>query len=144
MTKIIAWFKAWYLGALKSFGYPLIAFLMAIESSIVPVPSELVIPPAAHWAHTNQVPLGIVGIVIAGTLGSWLGATAMYWVSRWAGRPLVMRYGRYVMISEAKVAVGGRTGAPHGPDGPFFFVAFSCARRLSRLFVRESSAECYT
>src|SRR5436190_14854411 len=93
-----------YLGSLDSGGYPLIALLMAIESSVVPLPSELIIPPAAHLAHTGQIPLSLTGIILAGTFGSWLGATAMYWVARLAGRPLVVRYGRYVMISEAKVA----------------------------------------
>src|SRR3954466_15776386 len=65
----------WYLGALAKGGYPLIVLLMGIESSIVPLPSELIIPPAAHLSHTGQIPISLVGIVIAGTLGSWLGAT---------------------------------------------------------------------
>jgi membrane protein DedA with SNARE-associated domain len=130
MAKIIAWFKSWYLGALQKFGYALIAALMAIESSVVPVPSELVIPPAAHWAKTNQVPLGIVGIVIAGTIGSWLGATAMYWVSRWAGRPLIMRYGRYVMISEDKVAGAERWAAHYGSMGIFISRLLPVVRHL--------------
>jgi membrane protein DedA with SNARE-associated domain len=127
---LIAWFKAWYLGGLKGFGYPLIVFLMAIESSVVPVPSELVIPPAAHWAHTHQVPLGIPGIVIAGAFGSWLGATAMYWVARLAGRPLVMRYGRYAMISEAKVAGAERWAAHYGSMGIFISRLLPVVRHL--------------
>src|SRR5579859_3179008 len=65
----------WYLAKLGTGGYPLIVLLMTIESSIVPLPSELIIPPAAHLAYTHQARLGIVGIVLAGTLGSWLGAT---------------------------------------------------------------------
>src|SRR5438132_8645862 len=92
----------WYLSALDRYGYPLIALLMAIESSILPLPSELVIPPAAHLAHTKGN-LSMAGIVLAGTIGSWLGATAMYWASRLAGRPLVLRYGRYVLITREKV-----------------------------------------
>ena len=80
----------WYLSALQTGGYPLIALLMAIESSIVPLPSELIIPPAAHMAYvTGQ--FSMVGIVLAGTVGSWVGAAAMYWASRIAGRPLVWR-----------------------------------------------------
>src|SRR5579859_5737207 len=93
----------WYLAKLSTGGYPLIALLMAIESSIVPLPSELIIPPAAHLAYTHQSRLGVVGIVLAGTIGSWAGATLMYWASRLAGRPLVLRYGRYLLISPAKV-----------------------------------------
>jgi len=93
----------WYLGALATGGYPLIALLMAIESSIVPLPSEVVIPPAAHLAKTGQIPLSLAGIVVAGTIGSWLGATVMYWAARLGGRPLVMRYGRYIFITPEKV-----------------------------------------
>ena len=62
--------------------------MMAIESSVFPLPSEIVIPPAAYWAHTNQIPLSLTGLIIAGTIGSWLGATAMYWAAR-LGRPAI-------------------------------------------------------
>ena len=127
---LIAWFKTWYLGALKTFGYPLVGFLMAIESSVVPVPSELVIPPAAHWAHTNQVSLSVWGIVLAGALGSWLGATAMYWFSRLAGRPLVIRYGRYVLISPEKVAGAERWAAHYGSMGIFISRLLPVVRHL--------------
>ena len=68
-TKLIDW----YLNSLDTGGYPLIALLMAIESSILPLPSELVIPPAAHLAHTKDN-LSMTGIVIAGTIGSLIGA----------------------------------------------------------------------
>src|SRR6266436_2607754 len=98
-------FKAvidWYLGALQTGGYPLIALLMAMESSIIPLPSEVVIPPAAYLASTNQAHLNIAGIVLAGTVGSWLGATVMYWAARLAGRPLLVRYGKYVRITAEK------------------------------------------
>src|SRR6266850_6358649 len=92
----------WYLGSLESGGYPLIVLLMAVESSILPLPSELVIPPAAHLAHT-QGRFSMIGIVIAGSIGSWLGATVMYWISRLAGRPFVLHYGKYFLISPEKV-----------------------------------------
>lgn len=108
----------WYMKALDTGGYPLIALLMAIESSVVPLPSEVVIPPAAHLAH-SQGKFSMVGIVIAGTLGSWLGATLMYWVSRLAGRPLVMRFGKYVFISPQKVAGAERWAARFGAFGVF-------------------------
>lgn len=108
----------WYLRSLESGGYPLIVLLMAIESSIVPLPSELVIPPAAHLAYT-QGHMSLAGIVIAGALGSWIGATAMYWVSRWAGRPLVLRYGKYVFIPAAKVEQAERWASRFGSFGIF-------------------------
>ena len=78
MHHLIQSLNDWYLHALQSGGYLLVAFMMALESSLFPLPSEIVIPPAAHLAHTGQIPLSPWGIVLAGTLGSWMGATAMY------------------------------------------------------------------
>jgi membrane protein DedA with SNARE-associated domain len=126
-------FKAligWYLGALKTGGYPLIALLMAIESSILPLPSEVVIPPAAHLAHTGQIPLGLAGIVLAGTFGSWLGATMMYWAARLGGRPLVLRYGRYVLAPPEKVAGAERWAAHYGSLGIFISRLLPVVRHL--------------
>ena len=120
----------WYMGALGTGGYPLIGLLMAVESSIVPLPSEVVIPPAAHLAHTGQIPLSLAGIVIAGTIGYWTGATAMYWAARFAGRPLVMRYGRYVFISAEKVEGAERWAAHYGSMGIFISRLLPVVRHL--------------
>lgn len=118
----------WYLSALENGGYPLIALLMAVESSVVPLPSELVVPPAAHLAAQKGITFfgfhltGLAaqaGIVIAGAIGSWVGATAMYWVSRWAGRPLVMRFGKYLFIPAHKVEGAERWAANYGAFGIF-------------------------
>ena len=95
-------FLAWYANALDEGGYWLVGLLMAMESSIVPLPSEVVIPPAAHIAHTRGG-MSVAGVVLAGTIGSWAGASLMYWASRLLGRPLLMRYGRWVMITPAKI-----------------------------------------
>ncbi len=121
---------AWYLAALKSGGYPVIALLMAIESSLLPLPSEVVIPPAAHLAHTGQIPLHIPGIILAGTIGSWLGATVMYWAARLAGRPLFMRYGRWVMISPEKIEGAERWAAHYGSPGIFVSRLLPVVRHL--------------
>jgi membrane protein DedA with SNARE-associated domain len=130
LKKIFAPLIAWYMGALKTGGYPLISLLMAIESSILPLPSEVVIPPAAHLAHTGQIPLSIWGIVIAGTLGSWIGATAMYWAARWAGRPLFMRYGKLILITPEKIAGAERWAAHYGSMGIFISRLLPVVRHL--------------
>ena len=121
---------AWYLGALKTGGYPLVMLLMAVESSVLPLPSELVIPPAAHLAYTGQLPLTLWGLVLAGTIGSWLGATAMYWASRIAGRPLVMRYGKFIFIPAEKVEGAERWAAHYGGMGIFVSRLLPVVRHL--------------
>jgi membrane protein DedA with SNARE-associated domain len=103
MREMIASLLEWYLGALDQGGYLLVALLMAMESSIVPLPSELVIPPAAYVAHVHGH-MSLTGIVVAGTLGSWVGASAMYWAARLLGRPLLVRYGRYVLVTPEQIA----------------------------------------
>jgi membrane protein DedA with SNARE-associated domain len=119
----------WYMDALQTGGYPLVALLMAIESSIFPLPSELVIPPAAHLAHT-QGKMSMIGIVIAGAIGSWMGATAMYWASRWAGRPLVLKYGRYIFVPAEKVAGAERWASQFGSMGIFISRLLPVVRHL--------------
>ena len=126
-------FKAlidWYMSTLATGGYPLIALLMAVESSIVPLPSEVVIPPAAHLAHTGQIPLSFTGIILAGTIGSWIGASVMYWASRWAGRPLVIRYGKFFFISPEKVEGAERWAAHYGSMGIFISRLLPVVRHL--------------
>jgi membrane protein DedA with SNARE-associated domain len=120
---------AWYLNSLEAGGYPLIALLMAIESSILPLPSEFVIPPAALLAHQKGT-FSMPGIVLAGTIGSWIGATAMYWAARLAGRPLVLRYGRYFLISPAKVQAAEAWAQRFGSFGVFVSRLLPVVRHL--------------
>jgi membrane protein DedA with SNARE-associated domain len=118
------------MATLNAGGYSLIALLMAIESSVLPLPSEVVIPPAAHLAYTGQIPLSLAGIVIAGTLGSWLGATAMYWAARLAGRPLFLRYGRWILVTPEKIEGAERWAAHYGSMGIFISRLLPVVRHL--------------
>ena len=93
--------EIWY-GWVRDGGYWGIVLLMAMESSIIPVPSEIVIPPAAFLAAQGQ--LSFPGVILAGTVGSYLGSAISYWVSLWVGRPLLVRYGRYFLLGEDKIA----------------------------------------
>lgn len=111
-------FIDWYLGALDAGGYWLVGLLMAVESSIVPLPSELVVPPAAHLAVTTGR-MSLAGIVVAGTVGSWIGASVMYWLARLLGRPLVLRFGRYLLVTPDKIEAAERWSASFGPYGVF-------------------------
>lgn len=108
----------WYTKSLAAGGYPLIVLLMFIESTFLPLPSELIIPPAAHLAYTKGN-MSLLGIVLAGALGSWLGATAMYWASRWAGRPLALKFGKYFLAPPEKIERAERWTAAYGNYGIF-------------------------
>lgn len=95
---ILTWF-----GWVRDGGYPGIVILMAMESSIFPVPSELVIPPAAYWAAEGKGGMTFWGVVLAGTGGSWLGASLTYAGARWLGRAALARWGRWILLTPAKL-----------------------------------------
>lgn len=92
--------QIWF-GWVESWGYAGIILLMAMESSIFPVPSEIVIPPAAFLAAQGK--FNLWGVLAAGTAGSWLGASITYWVSFWLGRLLVLKWGRFFLVTESKL-----------------------------------------
>ena len=120
---IIIWFQ-W----VHDWGYTGIIVLMAMESSIFPVPSELVIPPAAYWAVQGHY--SFWGVVLAGTVGSYIGAAATYWVSRWVGRPFIVRYGKYFGVSEEKLLRSERWLVRYEAGGIFFARLLPVVRHL--------------
>jgi membrane protein DedA with SNARE-associated domain len=122
-------FSDWYLSTLSQGGYWLIAGLMALESTIVPIPSEVIIPPAAYLAHT-QGEFSLIGVILAGTIGSWVGASVMYWGSRWLGRPVVMRLGPYVGVAAKKIEMAEAWSAHYGWAGVFFSRLLPVIRHL--------------
>jgi membrane protein DedA with SNARE-associated domain len=120
---VVTWFT-W----VRDWGYLGVVLLMAMESSILPVPSELVIPPAAYWASQGRMSLW--GVVLAGTAGSWIGAAVMYVASRWLGRPLVLRYGRYVFCPPEKLERAERFLERYELGGVFFARLLPVVRHL--------------
>jgi membrane protein DedA with SNARE-associated domain len=97
----------WILNITQGLGYFGVGILMAIESSFLPLPSELVIPPAAYLASQGRMDLFL--IIIAGTLGSIVGATVNYFLSLWLGRLVIYklagtRAARFLFITPEKIA----------------------------------------
>ena len=90
----------WLLETIGSMGYPGIFLLMAMESSIIPVPSELVMPPAGYLIHQGR--MDWLPAILAGAFGSLAGAYANYYAAHYLGRPLILKYGRYVLIPPDK------------------------------------------
>lgn len=93
---------------LDNLNYWTITLLMTIESSFIPFPSEIVVPPAAWLAAKGDNNLNIYLIVVFATVGACIGAVINYYLSMWLGRPIVYKFansrlGRMLMLSEAKV-----------------------------------------
>jgi membrane protein DedA with SNARE-associated domain len=120
---IAIWFQ-W----VRDWGYFGVLLLMAMESSVLPVPSEVVIPPAAYWASQGR--MTIAGVILAGTLGSYIGAAVMYAASRWLGRPLVLKWGRLVGITPEKLERSERFLERYELGGIFFARLLPVIRHL--------------
>ena len=120
---ILVWF-----GLVKSWGYAGIIALMAMESSIFPVPSEVVIPPAAFLS--TQGHMSFWGIIAAGTFGSWLGSAITYWVTRAFGRLVIVKWGRFFLISEEKLTRAERFVHRYEAGGIFFARLLPVIRHL--------------
>jgi membrane protein DedA with SNARE-associated domain len=119
--------EIWF-GWVQHWGYWGIIILMAMESSIFPVPSEVVIPPAAFLAAQGH--LDFTGVVLAGTVGSYLGSAITYLVSRALGRPLMMRYGKYFLLGPDKLERAELWLARYQAGGVFFARLLPVIRHL--------------
>lgn len=87
-------------------GYSGIVFLMAVESACIPLPSEIIMPFSGYLVFTGTFNLWVVAL--AGAVGSVLGSWLAYWVGARGGRPLIHRYGRYLLISSRDLALAER------------------------------------
>lgn len=93
-------FASWLSELYAGLGYTEIVVLMALESSLFPVPSELVMIPAGYLAATGALNPALA--VLAGTAGSVVGASANYLLGEYVGRAFLLRYGKYLLINEVK------------------------------------------
>ncbi len=98
-------------------GYLGVFVMMFFESTAVPIPAEIVIPPAAYWAAQGRFNVAL--IVVAATAGSWAGSAASYWIAWKLGRPLVERYGRFVLLSKKKIEGADHWFDAYGAGGIF-------------------------
>jgi len=121
---------AWF-SHVRDWSYLGVFVLMAIESTVFPLPSEVVVPPAAYWAARGE--LHFWGVVLAATLGSWAGSALSYTVARSLGRPLILRYGRFVLVPESKWLLAERWIQRYAAGGIFFARLLPVVRHLVSL-----------
>ena len=98
-------------------GYLAVFVMMAFESTALPIPAEVVIPPAAYWA--SQGKMSLAGVILAATAGSWAGSAASYWISEKLGRPIFEKYGKYLHLSHTRLTKMDDWFAAYGTGGVF-------------------------
>ncbi len=121
-------FLLWVVDTIGKLGYPGIVVLMAIESSVIPLPSELVMPPAGYLAAQGRMDpwLAMASCIFGGLLGSY----ANYWVASRVGRWVFVKYGRWVLVSERSLERAERFFTKHGPIAVFVSRLFPVLRHL--------------
>jgi len=112
IAKIIELVSALIVATISTLGYGGIVLLMAIESACIPLPSEVIMPFSGYLVYTGQFNLWIV--TVAGAFGCVLGSLAAYWVGMRGGRPLIEKYGRYILISHHDLDLADRWFARYG------------------------------
>ena len=117
-------------------GYLGVFSLMAVESSFIPFPSEIVIPPAAYLAFKGEMNVFIV--VLVGVLGSLVGATVNYWIARSLGRVVIydlvqFKWAKYFMLSKKKVEHAEKHFLDYGAVSTFLGRLVPAVRQLISL-----------
>lgn len=107
----------WIVSTIGKMGYTGVVALMFLESSFIPFPSEVVVPPAGYLAALGRMNLFLV--IMAGITGSILGAIFNYWISLTFGRPFFKRYGKYFLVSDKALDRADEYFARHGHISTF-------------------------
>ncbi len=117
LQRVIGWYD-------ENMNYGSITALMTIESSFIPFPSEVVIPPAAYVASNPDNSMNIVLVVVFGTIGAILGALINYFLALWLGRPIIYKFadsrvGRLCLLSSEKIKKAEDYFNDHGKISTF-------------------------
>jgi membrane protein DedA with SNARE-associated domain len=112
VARIIEVLSAIIVGTISALGYPGVALLMGIESACIPLPSEIIMPFSGYLVYTGRFSLW--GVSAAGAAGCVLGSLVAYWVGMYGGRPVIEKYGRYVLISLHDLDIADRWFARRG------------------------------
>jgi len=112
LEKIITALGLWIISVISTLGYGGIVLLMAIESACIPLPSEIIMPFSGYLVSQGQMTLW--GVALAGAIGCVLGSIPAYYLGQFGGRPLIERYGKYVLISPRDLDMADRAFTRYG------------------------------
>lgn len=116
--KILGVVSSFIIGAISKLGYFGVILLMAIESANIPLPSEIIMPFSGYLILKGQFNLWLVGL--AGAFGCLLGSVISYWLGLYGGRPLIERYGKYILISHKDLEKADKWFKKYGDATVFF------------------------
>jgi membrane protein DedA with SNARE-associated domain len=106
VAKIIEVLSAFIVAVISALGYAGVVLLMAIESACIPLPSEVIMPFSGYLVYTGR--FNLWWVAVAGAIGCVLGSLVAYWVGMYGGRPLIEKYGRYILISRHDLDLADR------------------------------------
>jgi membrane protein DedA with SNARE-associated domain len=112
IARLIEILSAFIVATISTLGYSGVALLMAIESACVPLPSEIIMPFSGYLVYTGRFNLWLVSI--AGAFGCVVGSLVAYWIGMYGGRPLMEKYGKYLLISPHDIDLADRSFARFG------------------------------
>src|SRR3954465_6335901 len=112
IAKIITILSGFIVATISMLGYSGVVLLMAIESACIPLPSEIIMPFSGYLVSRGEMNLWLVGV--AGAFGCAVGSMVAYWVGMYGGRPLIEKYGRYILLSRHDLDLADRWFAKYG------------------------------
>lgn len=101
ITNILAWLAALVIRIISASGYLGITGLMALESACIPIPSEVIMPFAGYLVSTGR--FSLFWVIILGAFGNLIGSIVAYFVGFYGGRPLIERFGKYILIRKEEL-----------------------------------------
>ncbi len=114
---LIKYLAGFVIGAISAMGYWGIVLSMAIESACIPLPSEIIMPFSGYLVFTGR--FGLFQVAIAGAAGCVLGSVIAYWVGVYGGRPFLLKYGKYVLITPKELDTADRWFERYGDAAIF-------------------------
>lgn len=112
ISRIIEQLMVFTTGVISAMGYGGIVLLMAIESACIPLPSEIIMPFAGYLVFKGEMTLQ--GAALAGAIGCVVGSIPAYYLGMWGGRPIIERWGKYVLISHRELDLADRLFRRYG------------------------------
>ena len=118
IATILAYLAGFVITVISTLGYPGIVLLMAIESACTPLPSEIILPFSGYLVQTGR--FSLIGVATAGAIGCNIGSIAGYYMGMYGGRPVLLRYGKYFLISPREIELADRWFERYGQWTVFF------------------------